>query len=307
LGAAQAGVGTRQFKIERRLPSERGNFFECRATAKLVASFLSPTPEGKNMAQTLYSLNGFWSSQRLTAEECAERFRSFVNELPSIDPIYETWLRMSPSKKPFCSVPISLDEARRLVEKGRLRAVVAERFSQEGGFHLGGRNVGPHPRDDVGPSDAMTEVRAGVCCPDVSQCNFIVMHLSRVRLTTGRPWRASEIRRLMRLVLRVWSPREISVDGGQHLYMAAKTEFINSIGQTRTRVLIPRIGWLTYLPADLAAKVRLPATVDVERLDDGGVVISICEDLFRSTTLITWREFGRSSTPCVRFNPDSSR
>ncbi len=230
------------------------------------------------MTQTLYGLNAFWNSQRLTVEDCAERFRSFVNELPSIDPIYETWLRMPPSKKHYCSVPISLDEARLLVEKGRLRDVAAERYSQEGGYHLGGRNVGPHPRNDVGPSDAMTEVRAGLYCPDLSRCNFVVMHLSRVRLTTGRSWRASEIRRLMRLVLRIWSPREIGVDGGQHHYMVAKAEFINSIGQTKMRVLVPRVGWLTYLPADLAAKARLPAAVDVERVDDGGVIITISEE-----------------------------
>lgn len=165
-----------------------------------------------------------------------------------------------------------------MVGKGRLRDETAPKFSQEGGYHLGGHNVGRRASGEPEPSDAMTEIRAGVHCPDSSHCNFVIMHLSRVRLATGLPWRASEIRQLMRLVLRVWSPREISVDGGQHLYMVAKTEFVNSIGQTKMRVLVPRVGWLTYLPADLAAKVTLPDDVDVERFGDGGVIISICDE-----------------------------
>ena len=46
------------------------------------------------------------------------------------------------------------------------------------------------------------------------------------------------------------------------------------------RLLKPRIGWITYLPADLAARAKYPADVELETLDDGAALVTLCEEPF---------------------------
>jgi hypothetical protein len=46
------------------------------------------------------------------------------------------------------------------------------------------------------------------------------------------------------------------------------------------RTLEPRIGWITYLPPELAAKAKYPADVEVEALDDGAALVTLCEEPF---------------------------
>ena len=46
------------------------------------------------------------------------------------------------------------------------------------------------------------------------------------------------------------------------------------------RILEPRIGWITYLPPDLAARAKYPADVEVETLDDGAALVTLCEEPF---------------------------
>jgi hypothetical protein len=46
------------------------------------------------------------------------------------------------------------------------------------------------------------------------------------------------------------------------------------------RILKPRIGWITYLPPDLAARAKYPADVEVEALTDGASLVTLCEEPF---------------------------
>jgi hypothetical protein len=49
---------------------------------------------------------------------------------------------------------------------------------------------------------------------------------------------------------------------------------------TGDKLLVPWVGWLTYLPADLAAKVSIPPDIAVERLGDGGIIATLSEEPF---------------------------
>jgi Immunity protein 52 len=49
------------------------------------------------------------------------------------------------------------------------------------------------------------------------------------------------------------------------------------------RPLRPWIGWITYLPPDLAARAKYPADVEVETLDDGAALVTLCEEPFGKT------------------------
>ncbi len=49
------------------------------------------------------------------------------------------------------------------------------------------------------------------------------------------------------------------------------------------RTLKPWIGWITYLPPDLASRAQYPADVQVETLDDGAALVTLCEKPFEKS------------------------
>ena len=49
------------------------------------------------------------------------------------------------------------------------------------------------------------------------------------------------------------------------------------------RTLKPWIGWITYLPPDLALRAKYPADVEVETLVDGAALVTLCEEPFEKT------------------------
>jgi len=225
-----------------------------------------------------YEMHAWWGSRPIGIEQCAASFCDFVNALPDIDPIYCSWLRDWPSVKPFCSVPLSTAEAVPLVEKRRARYDATGELWPELGYSLSARNAGPkelagRPNDNAG-----TGVSVGSFNSSNPHCNQIGMRLANARLATGAPWRAFELRPLMKLVLRIWEPREISVDCAR--YSKFRPKIPDASFAVKERLLLPWVGWLTYLPADLVSKVTLPADLDVERLDDGSVIVSLCEEPF---------------------------
>jgi hypothetical protein len=63
-------------------------------------------------------------------------------------------------------------------------------------------------------------------------------------------------------------------------YARARPKIADSIMASSERPLEPRIGWITYLPPDLAARAKYPADVEVEALDDGAVLVTLCEEPF---------------------------
>jgi hypothetical protein len=97
----------------------------------------------------------------------------------------------------------------------------------------------------------------------------------------------------MKLVARIWRPRELSIDCWRYRTFAARIPDkryeprkmklppgAKIVWPTGERVLFPWVGWLTYLPPDLATKVTIPRDIEVERLDDGGIVATLCEEPF---------------------------
>jgi hypothetical protein len=46
------------------------------------------------------------------------------------------------------------------------------------------------------------------------------------------------------------------------------------------RPLRPWIGWITYLPPNLAARAKLPADIEVEAFADRAALVTLCEEPF---------------------------
>ena len=244
-----------------------------------------------------YKLRAWWGERRETIPGCAESFRAFVNALPGIDPIFLNWLSGKPRIRPLFPVPISLDDATRFVERNQARYDSPRRVWPERGYRLSGWNAGPPgtaPPDAPQNADFVgsTRVRTGGYASQNPHHNSVEIVLSKKRLKTRQPWLASELRPLMKLVLSVWRPRELSVDCNRYFDFKpsvadpryAPTKRVLPPGAvlltTGDRLLLPWVGWLTYLPADLAAKVTLPSDIEVERLGDGGIIATLCEEPF---------------------------
>jgi hypothetical protein len=223
------------------------------------------------MTQERYELELWWGSREETAEQCAGRFVTTIDGLAAIDPVFSDWRRQGMGgpeiQERFCTVPTNLAEATSIFESGRMYYDVPRRAWPELGFSVSAWN---HRQDDFG---AVVSFGPGSFANNNPHSNDATVRLSRLRLTTGLPWTASELRPLMKLMIDAWSPREASVDCGRYFDFKARRE--NADG-----VLLPWEGWLTYIPADLTREVVVPPGVHVDTLPDGGIIATLCEEPF---------------------------
>jgi hypothetical protein len=232
------------------------------------------------MSEERYELRAWWNSRPLDVAQCAKQFRAFVDTLAEFDPIFSSWLRSSaPSAHPWFAVPLGADEALQFATKARARYdSPPDRLWPEMGYRVFGWNGGPPEYRGRKAFMASASLQVGAFGRDQAHRNYIILNLSQTRIATNAPWTAGDLRALMKLVLRIWAPRELSVDCQG--YDAFVPEIEDKTNATGSRRLLPWVGWLTYLPADLAAKVAIPPEIGVERLDDGGLIATLSEEPF---------------------------
>lgn len=222
----------------------------------------------------------WWEPRDPTQADDARRLARFVSGLPAFDPIYESWLRSPKTKKETVPVPLSEAAAKQLLIDKVYRYDVGNAPWPELGSNVWGGHAGPPPYDFRKSSYADTDCDIGQYGRSAAvNPNHIFMRLSEVRPSTGQPWRASELRPLMKFAREVWNPAE----------MCATVPFLDyptipdPTWAAGKRTLKPWIGWITYLPPDLAARAKYPGDVEVETLDDGATLVTLCEEPFDKT------------------------
>jgi hypothetical protein len=248
---------------------------------------------------TKLDLNLWWEPRDPAQADDARRLSRFVSGLPDFDPIYRSWLASPTTKKKTVPVPLGEAKAKQLLidTLGRYDAPPAP-WPELGSFVAGG-HAGPAPYDFRKSSYADTDCHLGAFGQQPSvHPNYVFMRLSELRPSTGRPWRASELRPLMRFARDVWNPAAMCamfsfysppavVDPKRTAMLApyarARPKIADSIMAAAERPLRPRIGWITYLPRDLAARAKYPADVEVESLADGAALVTLCEEPFGKT------------------------
>jgi hypothetical protein len=222
----------------------------------------------------------WWGLREPTPANDTSRLSRFVSGLPDFDPIYLSWLRSPKTKKQVLPVPLSPTDAHQLLsdnigryDDGRLWPEIGSRFSAG--------HAGPAPYDFRKSSYADTSCTIGAFGRSSSPTpNHVFMRLSELRPSTGRSWRASELRPLMKFAREIWNPTE----------MCAMFSFYKGIPEipdpkwaAGVRTLKPWIGWITYLPPDLASRASYPADTEIETLDDGAALVTLCEEPFGKT------------------------
>jgi hypothetical protein len=221
-----------------------------------------------------------WESRDPMHADDARRLSRFVSGLPDFDPIYRSWLKSPKTVRKTVPVPLSEANAKQLLidNLGRYDAPsrnAPRRPWPEFGSIVWGGHAGPPPYDFRKSCYADTLCHVGAFGKPASRnCNEIHMRLSNLRPSAGRPWRASELRPLMKFARDIWRPAE----------MRATFSFFepqrvpDPTWADGERTLEPRIGWITYLPPDLAARAKYPADVEVEALDDGAALVTLCKE-----------------------------
>jgi hypothetical protein len=227
-------------------------------------------------------LNLWWESRDPSQADDARRLCRFVNGLPDFDPIYRSWLKSPKTEEETVPVPLSEAAAKQLLidNVGRYDAPPGP-WPELGSFIWGG-HAGPPPYDFRKSSYADTWCHVGAFGkPESVNRNDISMRLSNARPSTGRPWRASELRPLMKFAREVWNPAEMCAMFSFYILDLPNTP--NPIFPPHPRPLRPWIGWITYLPPNLAARAKCPADVEVETLEDGAALVTLCEEPFAKT------------------------
>jgi hypothetical protein len=227
-------------------------------------------------------LKMWWEPRDPAQSDNARRLARFVSGLPAFDPIYESWLQSPITKKEVLPVPLSEAAAKQLLIDKISRYEIGGGPWPELGSNISGGHAGTPPYDFRKSSYADTSChvgqygRSGAVNP-----NHIFMRLSELRPSTGRPWRASELRPLMKFAREIWNPAEMCAlfsFGSRYL-----PEIPDPTWAAGRRTLKPWIGWITYLPPDLAARAKCPADTHVEALDDGAALVTLCDEPFDET------------------------
>jgi hypothetical protein len=162
------------------------------------------------------------------------------------------------------------------------RYEVGEAPWPELGSNIWGGHAGPPPYDFRKSSYADTDCHVGEYGQSAAiNPNHIFMRLSELRPSTGRPWQASEVRPLMKFARDVWKPAEMCAMFP--FYILDLPEILDPTWAAGRRTLQPWIGWITYLPPDLAERADYPRGVDVETLDDGAALVTLSEEPFDET------------------------
>jgi hypothetical protein len=222
-------------------------------------------------------LNLWWEAREPSQAEDARRLSQFVTGLPDFDPIYQSWLNSPKTKRETVPLPLSEAKAKQLLIDNLAHYDSPKLPWPERGSHIWGGHAGPSPYDFRKSSYADTNCAVGNFSRHASVTpNYIFMRLSALRPSTGRPWRASELRPLMKFARESWNPVE----------MCAMFSFYRPLRipdptwAAGERNLRPRIGWITYLPPNLASRAKYPADIEVETLEDGAALVTLCEEPF---------------------------
>ncbi len=225
-------------------------------------------------------LNLWWEPRDSSQADDARRLSDFVTGLPDFDPIYQSWLDSPTTQEETVSVPLSGAEAKMLLIDNMARYDFPDRPWPELGSHVWGGHAGPPPYDFRESSYADTDCHVGEFGRSASvNPNYIFMRLSALRPATGRPWRASEVRPLMKFAREIWKPAEMCV----MLPFQDPPKIPDPSWAAGERTLKPWIGWITYLPANLAVRAEYPVDAELEILEDGAALVTLCEEPFGKT------------------------
>lgn len=221
-----------------------------------------------------YECNLWWGSRRESLEEVAARLFRLVDGLRRLDPAFSQFLLRSSGRPALpnllCPTPLTAEGSVELLRRSRTYYdVPPDRVWPELGFSLSSTSV------ERGDLLTMWDLRAGVFESDRHHANSFDLGLPAKLVANGATGNCDQLRRLLALLIVVLDAREASID--EQKYESKHFRPMTADGKA---LLFPWVGWLTYLPPDLVGKVSVPKDIRVDRLDNGGIIATLCEEPF---------------------------
>lgn len=214
------------------------------------------------MTQETYEIRAFWGSRPESAADCAARLRHLIDKLAPLDSVFVGWHRGA------TAIDVSaLEEL--FADSRSYYNYPPDKAMPKVGFLL--TLWGHSQADPVG-----MHIHAGAYGDLNGHRNSIALDLTKNRALTSQPWKASELRPVLCAVIDAWDVGEASIDCNRYL------KYLRSylLPSGKSRLYSPREGWVTYLPSAQAKMISAPKEVEVERLDNGGVLYTLCEEPF---------------------------
>jgi hypothetical protein len=235
-----------------------------------------------------------WESRDPSQADDARRLSQFVTGLPDFDPIYRSWLLSPKTKKETVPVPLTKGAAKQLLIDKMNRSDVDGSPLPKLGSDIRGGHAGPAPYDFRKSSYADTWCHVGGFGPPGMGSNLIWMRLSELRPSTGRPWRASELRPLMRFAREIWNPAEMSA----MFSFYDPPRIPDRTWAAGERFLRPWIGWITTCLLISPPARNIPPTSKSKSWKMAPCWSLCAKSRSRRATSKAWRECMRSRLLC---------
>jgi hypothetical protein len=213
------------------------------------------------VSSSTYLLHAFWPARMEDEVSCAARLRRLLERLPT-GPVPAAWKE---GYRPISlDVLASLFDRNRFFTDGRIK-----RCTPELGFCV----VISSPM--VLADKCFIDLHVGAYDDHNPHCNSIRFDIPKWPPDWGKR-DASALRATVRAVVETWEAEEASVTSYAYQEHWRRSQG----GNGADSLYIPWEGWITYLPAEKAARVTTPEGVGVEVLENGGVIYTLCEEPF---------------------------
>lgn len=215
-----------------------------------------------------YEIRLYGDPRQESAHACAVRFARMATALAAIHPAFARWNRQARTarlaKVPFCTMPPDIDELTKMIESRRHIADVSREVMADLGFHFSAWN------GISGPSGVWFRMNVGAYLTTHSfpnQVNFVFQQLEEANEDLLNP---KILKAVLLTLIDAWEPDwALLTDRG---YSHALVE--------RGPLPLFTAGWMTYLAAPHARRLRLPPEAMVEPVAGGGILISATKDRF---------------------------
>lgn len=209
-------------------------------------------------------LRARWGPRKDTVEDCAHRMNSFLLRLAECDEVFtKGWLKCTRSMDADLKrVAVSVDELRKLFEKGRIRRDKDKSAFEDMGFHSGRLWNG----SEVEPTHVSVECGSYYVSPRiVTALNNVWLELPSESSSVARLLRPEKLSELVSVVVDQWNPDWVWVSTNK-----ADAEIYQEnpyVGQM--------VGWLTYASDRYGKLPQLPSNCHVTRIEGHGNLITI--------------------------------
>jgi hypothetical protein len=216
-----------------------------------------------------YSILAYWGPRRETPEACAPRLLQTFDALARIHPILSRWFCADPaSGKPRLVSSLDLQDAMRLIERGKSLSEIGRKPILEDGYHvvamtelawgprrltihgnLGGYTAGPLLANNITLSTPKLDSE------NEAVINFRVFRSVVIGLAS------------------IWNATSCTATSSELL------QLVPGVDWTRRQ---PRFngGWITYLSAPFAATIAPPHSAICEQVN-GGLLMTATQETFR--------------------------